>query len=517
MDNSKPSARWKSPLLGSLAVILTCLYPCVFLYAQNAGEANARDMMPFFLLYLGTATVGLLVTGVMLRRFSCAAVLTCIGMLAIMNFSMVTNGIKRHAGWFQDKYLLVLLAVVLVGLLVLLWRKKPNLTALCGIIALTFGVLTVMSLIQAAPKFLKTASYDPPETGPDHETVTFSGEKRNVYYLLFDEYGGDENLETYFGFDNSGFYDALGERGFSLSRTSRNTESCWTDTLVPNLLNLSYVADDSMPEKVRREYLRTPMLTQMFRDNGYRVNLINHRAFLRLQGVRELTSGQTEDNISQYLFQNSIFCKIPWIKDQITLWMFRNYRDSYQGPLENALSALLSCTEAAKDGPTLTVSYIQCPHAPFLFEQDGSIRQDKSMYWYWKDDTLYPGQLQYLNTVILEAVDRIQREDPQAVILLQSDHGARVPLHMVEQFGGPRFDAEQETPVMQSTLCCVYIPGQTIEIQGDTCINATRKALDAVFDTGLGTIPPATGYVLPEIYNAKEDVSEDHQNREIKK
>lgn len=30
-----------------LAVITTCLYPCVFLFSQNAGEANAIDMLPF--------------------------------------------------------------------------------------------------------------------------------------------------------------------------------------------------------------------------------------------------------------------------------------------------------------------------------------------------------------------------------------------------------------------------------------------------------------------------------------
>ncbi len=505
MDNVKRSARWESPLLGSLAVILTCLYPCVFLYAQNAGEANGADMLPFFLLYLGTAALGLLVTGVILRRFSCAAVLTCLGMLAVMNFTLITSAVKRQVAWFQDRYFILLLAVVLLVLLVLFLKKKPDLTALCGIIALTFGVLIGISLMQAVPKLIKTASYRPSEGPPREEVTEFSGEKPNVYYLLFDEYGGEENLETYFGFDNSAFYEALEERGFSLSKTSRNTESCWTDTLVPNLLNLDYVASDSMPEKVRREYLRDPLLTRMFRGNGYQINLINHRAFLRLQGARELTQGQTEDNISEYLFKNSIFCKLPGIKERISQWMFRSYRDNYLGPLENALSALGTCVEEAQEGPTLTVSYIQCPHAPFIFDKGGTVRQDKSLYWYWRDETLYPGQLQYLNTVILAAIDRIQQEDPQGVILLLSDHGARVPLHMVEQFGGPRFDAEQETPVMQNALCGVYIPGKTLDIEGDTCINATRKTLDAVFDTGLGTVTPASGYVLPEIYNAKEN------------
>ena len=183
--------------------------------------------------------------------------------------------------------------------------------------------------------------------------------------------------------------------------------------------------------------------------------------------------------------------------------MVRNYRDHYKEPLENALTALRSCAEKT-DGPTLTVSYIQCPHAPFVYNADGTTR-DLSTGWYWRDHSLYPGQLQYINSVILETVDNIQREDPDAVILLLSDHGARVSLHMVEQFGGPRFDAAAETAVMQNMLLCVYIPGQRIDIEGDTAINATRKTLDAVFGTSFGTVPAKTGYILPEYYNAKEE------------
>lgn len=144
---------------------------------------------------------------------------------------------------------------------------------------------------------------------------------------------------------------------------------------------------------------------------------------------------------------------------------------------------------AAQGQPTLTISYIQCPHAPFLYNADGSVR-DLFNGWQWKDASLYPGQLQYLNTVILETIDNIQKNDPDAVILLQSDHGARVPLHMVEQYGGPRFDAEAETPIMQSVLCCAYIPGESINIEGDTCINAARKTIDADLWHPAGAITP---------------------------
>lgn len=485
-----------------LAVVLTCFYPCAFLFSQNAGEANAVDMLPFFLLFLVTAAAGVLICAVLFRNMSRAAFFTCLAMLVIINFTMITGAIKGQLPWFQDKMFLIFAGVLFLGLAILFLKKKPNMTAGCIIVALTFGVLTVMSFINAAPKLFMSASMKKEvQNQAQSVDITLNGEKRNVYYLLFDEYGGDENLSTYFNFDNSAFYAELEKRGFSVSRSSYNTESCWTDTLIPNMLNLDYVASDDMPEKVRRDFLKNPLLFQIFRKNGYEINLINHRAYLRDRTVNELTRGQTEDNISEYLFKNSIYCKIPVVKDRINLWMFENYRDHYSGPLENALDVLLKSPDYAQQGPTLTVSYIQCPHAPFVFRLDGSGNPTADQ-WNWKKENLYPEQLQYLNGILLEAIDNIQSKAPNAVILLQSDHGARVPLHMVEQFGGPRFDAEKETPVMQSTLCCAYIPGKTVDIEGDTCINATRTVLNEAFGTALEEIPPHQGYVLDDIFNA---------------
>ena len=501
MNEKKRTGRLTGWALSLAAVALTCFYPCMFLFARNAGEARASDMLPFFLLFLCTAAAGLALSGLILRNICRAAVMTVAGMLVVIYFSQLSGWVESLAPWLHSKYLFLLFCLILLGLLILLIRKKPDLRGLCGILALTFGFLTAVSFFTALPGLLSASSYSPPETAEAGE-IRFQGQKRNVYYLIFDEYGGDENLAFYFGYDNSDFWRELEDRGFSVSHTSRNPESCWTDTLIPNMLCLDYVADDSMPEKVRRTYLEEPLLQTVFLENGYQVNLINHRAFLRLRGARELTEGQVEDTISELLLQHSLFNKIPPVRDRITYWLFRNYRDNYREPLENALEALKGCPGETGGVPTLTISYIQCPHAPFVYNADGTVR-DLSTGWYWRDKTLYPGQLRYINSVILETVDNIQRQDPEAVILLLSDHGARVSLHMVEQFGGPRFDAAGETAVMQNMLLCVYIPGMTLDVEGDTAINATRKTLDAAFQTDLGTIQPKTGYILDEKYNAK--------------
>lgn len=493
----------KSWAAGLAAVMLTSLYPCIFIFAQNAGEAKLGDTRLFACIFLLTALAMLLVTGVIFRNMSRAAFMTCLGMLVVINFTMVSQAIKGKLPWLRDRYQLLLIGLIFLLILILMLKKKPNMTAGCGIIALTFGALCFISGIIAAPKVISGATQAPPLDAPEEiRSAHFSGEKRDVYYLLFDEYGGTENLETYFGFDNSAFYDALKERGFSVSETSRNTESCWTEDIVPNLMNLDYVVNDDMTARARRTYLENPVLVQLFWQNGYQVNLINHWRYLRFP-AKELTRGQHEDTVSSYLLEHSLFQQIPPLRDRINLKIFMNYRDNYVGPVENAVEALEGCADQV-DGPTLTVSYIQSPHAPFVFHKDGSIQSDKSKYWYWKEPQLYTDQLQYINSVILKTIDSIQSKDPDAVILLLSDHGARVPLHMVEQFGGPWFDAEKETPVMQNALVSAYIPGQQLNLEGQTGINATRMVLNGAFGLNLSLVPPAEGYVLPDYFNSKD-------------
>ena len=479
------------------SILLVCLYPCAFLYFQNAGEARAVDMLPFFGIFLLTAAVIFLAADVILRNVARAAVLCDLAMLVVINLTMVCNGIKKLLPGFHNRIFLLLAAAVLLGLLVLLARKKPNMTAACGLIALMFGSMILLGGFTAAPTLLAEASYHR-ETVPLEElsNLTFSGEKRNVYYMIFDEYGGSENLLRYYDYDNEEFLTALEERGFSVSHSSRNTESPWTVTLVPNLVNLQYVTSDNVPVNNRLEWLEEPMLYQLFRANGYRINLVNQNGFLGETGCRVLTRDQREETISAYLYENSVFCQIPGLKGFLEKQVLHRGENADYRALEDAVQAMIGCWKAA-DGPTLTVCYVIAPHAPFLFDESGT-PTDKEDYYERRRPELYLAKLYYINQAILEAVDNIRQHDPDAVILLQADHGSRLPGHLVEQYGGPWYDPEIEIPYMENVLNCVYVPGDGVDAEGESCINTARKTLSYVFGLNLEPLEQPADYQIAE-------------------
>lgn len=482
-----------------LSMVLVCFYPCAFLFFQNAGEARAVDMLPFFGIFLLTAAGIFLIADVILRNVGRAAVLTDLAMLAVINFTMICNGIKKVFPGFRDKILLIAVIVVLAGLLVLFWKKKPNVTVVCGLVALMFGGMTLVNFTTALPTLIAAASYQreeiPVEAGI--RDLKFSGESRNVYYMIFDEYGGPENLMHFYEEDNETFLGALEERGFSASRSSKNTESPWTVTLVPNMMNLNYVTSDDIPINNRLEWLEDPVLYQLFRNNGYQINLVNQEGFLGETGCRVLNRRQTGETISVYLYENSIFCLLPKLKWVIEEQVLHRGENGPLRSLEEAAAAMESCWEAAQDGPTLTVVYLTAPHAPFLFDETGAMTAPEDHY-NWEKPELYLAKLQYINAAILRTVDNIQTHDPEAVILLQADHGARIPGHLVEQFGGPWFDTEVEIPFMENVLNCAYVPERIVDVEGETCINTTRKVLDAVFGLSLGALAVPEDYTIPE-------------------
>lgn len=98
----------------------------------------------------------------------------------------------------------------------------------------------------------------------------------------------------------------MADLGFNISNTSHNTESYSTTVNVPNLLNISYVASADEIEANNLKYMKNPKLINIFKRNGYSINLINHTDFLDGTDCNVLVISGHIDTISTYIIQKSI-------------------------------------------------------------------------------------------------------------------------------------------------------------------------------------------------------------------
>lgn len=347
------------------------------------------------------------------------------------------------------------------------------------LIGIYFLVLIAMNFFVALPTICSKLNYQKVENSENIEYV--SEEKPNVYFFICDEYAGVEGLERYYNYDNRVFLKHIEENGFNISTTSHNYESCSTTVNIPNLLNLEYVASPDELEANNLKYMKNPKLYQIFKTNGYTINLINHTQFLDEDGCNVIATSDVVDTISTYILQKSIFQLIKDYKaEQIETSTDTQY---YVSDLKNILNTMQTCYKMVdKEKPTLTIGYVSCPHPPFVIDEEGGAVDYRNTS-NWADKSLYLNQLKYVNACMENAVDGILQNDRNAIIIIQSDHGVRYPYHMMECYGTPEYDATIETPYMQNILNCVYYQGKEMDIEGKSGINTLRIVLNEIFMT----------------------------------
>lgn len=470
--------------LGCLA--LMSLYPCLFQYSTNLPEARFQDALIFWGIFLAAGLLAFLVCLAILRRVEAAGFLSGLCLLVWMNFGLLKNGLRHFFPWMPGILVLGVCAVVLLaigaGILMKKWRCHVPLVLL----TVMFAALCVVSGALAVPKLISGGGGD--TSAPVTAAESTGKDLPNVYYFLYDEYSGPEGLEYFYGFDNSGFYDALTQRGFSCSSDSYNTESCATVQLVPDLYGLDY---DVPPFESGDG--NTPVLYQVFEKLGYGINVISHNDFLDTDGANNLTKGQAADSIGLYLYQNSLLPDTPlgtWMEGSMPQ-LRANYQ--YQTLLDETLDTMENAWQYTGTGPTVTFGYVQCPHTWFIYDAEGKT-VPYSEHLNWRDPQYYLGQLQYVNQCILTAVDGILTHDPTAVIILQSDHGARVGYHLAELYGDD-YDPETETIHQQNILNCVYAGGRQLDISGLSGINTLRTVLNQVYGMEYDRIPQREGFI----------------------
>jgi hypothetical protein len=475
----------KQPILLSLlSLCLVCLYPCLFQYTGNIPEAKFTDALLFFGIFFAVGMVLYLASLLLTRSTGAAGTLASLGMLVFMNIGLVTRGLKNYLPWLRARYLLLPFLVAGAALLVWMIRKKPRCFVPCLILVLSFGAMNFTALVIGAPTLWEQFQERQERQTQENQSAPRSEDtaQPNVYYYLYDEYAGPQCLQYFYEYDNSAFYEALAERGFNCSMDSYNTQSDVTVRLVPELYDLSY----DVPPYFESGDGASPRLYQIFQNMGYQVNLISHLDFLDTDGANVLTRDQESDSIAWYLYENSLLPSTPLAGYLETLPRLGGSA-RYERMLQESLGLMDTAWEYAQDGPTLTLGYVQCPHSYFLYDRDGNL--NPSDQWEnWEDPQYYLGILEYVSSRILSTVDEIQKNDPTAIIILQSDHGARTIYRregLSQDLNDPSTDREQ----MRNILNGVYLGGETIDISGLSGINTLRAVLNQVYGMDYEMLP----------------------------
>ncbi|NMA27316.1 MAG: LTA synthase family protein [Burkholderiales bacterium] len=530
---SLPAPRDSRPLVWH--PFLLALYPVVFLYAANAGEARLNQVwFPSAVLEL-LAGVLILLGLVLYRDLRPAGILASAILVVFCFYGHISRPLGQiHLGEltpFRHRVLLPLMFLALLGLAWGLLRRRNSWSGLTSILNSAAAILLALALLQAGQYEL---SRPPRTTLVPGEAITQRSPlqtRPDIYVLIADEYARTDTMLKTFGVDDSAFLENLRQMGFVVARGSQCNYSRTTPSLA-SFLNLDYLPalqPDDLLDPPRdphwMDMIRRNRAMAFVRRQGYRtVSYVS--SWTATQGIEnldlEVDSTPHFNEFTGLLIRGSF---ISFLQDVLGLADL----DPEVAHRVRVLDILddLQTRPRAPDRPTFTFAHIPAPHEPFVLRADGSLipREAKERLGFKNSfyssppeaqermyQAFYPDQARFV-AGRLETIARtlLERPGPKPIILIASDHGSclsLVRLPYQERYEpSPEFLAERFP-----NLIALHMPGiRQEDLDGISLVNVLRLILREGLQADLPPLPDRFFFVSKHLREVTEPVLRNRQ------
>jgi hypothetical protein len=260
----------------------------------------------------------------------------------------------------------------------------------------------------------------------------------NVYLVILDGYPRGDTLAESYGFDNRPFEAALAELGFEVADRSRsNYPHTWLT--LTSMLNGQYLDQvpslTPAPEAPEDQYralmsvLNEASMVRRLEEEGYEVVVIPSpfRSVALQRADRYLDGGQLS------AFEYSLLTHSPL--GQLLVAAAPDFlMDEQRNRFHAALASLVDQGAEGADRPKFVMAHLLSPpHAPLVYGRNGerlplpACVPASCALWEFPDDAWdgLPDQIAYTNAEILDALRQLVTDDPEATVILMSDHGSR--------------------------------------------------------------------------------------------
>ena len=466
----KQFKKWGIPLL---SVIFIAVFPAMFLYGNNSNEADIQDVLTPMLLFVSIAAVLFFICFGIIRNTQKSAIITALFMLAFENFATLEEMLLKINSNLRYWHTTAIFLFLLLHVAYLIYRFLPKDldTTIASVLCLVFGALILVNIATAIPGEINKINARKLETEKLQAEEVASGsadtEKLpNIYLLLFDEYAGFHQMEKYYHYENTVLKEFLEENSFTISYDSHN-ESIMTTTVTTNLVNLDYVVDNTVSESEKKILRQNGQVFSLLNEIGYKtrkltVNELYGEDF-KIDGLTstETSVTATGEDLESLLLKKTLL--YPWVKhttsDTLRLVEFLQSKDNI--PTE----------------PTFTIAHMAIAHTPFYYDENGNIRPS-SDWNNWRDDSVYLGIYKYNTKLIIGIAENLVKNDPDALIILMSDHGARASTDM------ELFMEKFELNDVNNIFNAFYYSGKKLDnYVGLSAVNTLRVMLNEAIGT----------------------------------
>lgn len=458
----------KGLIVLSLLAFFVAAYPFIFLYGQNAHYAEASlvgcfwPILQCYGVFLASWAIFYLISA----NLSAAYVLAIAFQLLYVNYMHVQEWVRKvNENWRWWQILPCCVFVFLTAALLCRYVKH-HFKEVCIVFSGIFLVLCVVNLVMAVPGTVSkiTAKMQQSTTQEVPEQVVGikqGDEYPNVYYFILDEHIRSDYLYKNTGEDLSEFEQSLAGLGFNISGSSYSSAT-QTVFSVPNYLSFD---NNFLEEEEHPNYyaIRNNLpLFRLMKEAGYSISATSGLSFITKSqyvdvAVRQSVT-QDEWDIGFVALENAI----PAL---FTGTSYEQARQRYHQIFSDFEELYLS-----QEQPVFTFVHLNLPHQPFIFKADGTAASfgDATNKL---DKSVYLEQVRWIDSNMCELVERLIRNDPDCVILIQSDHGMRA--------------WSTEKKENYAIINYLYYQGETVPIEGVSGVNTVRVLLNRLFHMDL--------------------------------
>jgi hypothetical protein len=365
-------------------------------------------------------------------------------------------------------------------------RRRPN-TAMVTRPANTIGTILLVGVVGtgavngAIARAVADLSLGTPSTSAARASTA-----PNIYIVLLDGYPRVDTFKRLFDYDNSAFLDHLSDLGFSVATRSRSNYM-YTQLTLSSMFQMRHLDELLERQPSTRMLIADNPVFEQLRARGYRI--VTNATPWEGVTLRAADTVCADGDVTEFeflLMRSSLILPATLAMDPAFL------ADRHRRHVEAAFTCLGQAR--ASGTPQFVYTHVPSPHVPIVFEADGSpapldVYGDTAQELGLSDAEyaqVYVGQIAYLNRRVIETVDQLVVADPDAIIIVMSDHGSESHLDWTD---ARRSDLNERF----SNLFAARTPGKTCVFgNAPTPVNLFPTLLNAYLGTDFPLQPDAT-------------------------
>jgi hypothetical protein len=317
----------------------------------------------------------------------------------------------------------------------------------------------------------------------------------DIYFVIADEYAGQQELSDVFHFDNSAFINALQKRGFYVLNNSMSnynyTPFCMASTLSMHYLKGIEGRNSSKKDRqICYQLINQNPVINFFKNQGYTFKNLSVFQFnddLPLTTSPFFLTGK--DLLTSQTFLSRLDRDIRF--NLVTKYHIKSEMQTLANTELNSIRSIYDHTkeEVTKESshPRFIYTHLMMPHYPYFFDRNGKMNPvEKLMEGQQVLQKEYIDYLQYSNNQFIKLIDYILTNSKKPpIIIFMGDHGFR---HFIDNI---------DRKYYFNNLNAIYLPGNDYRNIPDTLttVNEFRILLNAQFNQRLPLLKDSTSFL----------------------